>query len=380
MTRRSVVVTAVLALVVVALGGYHERSRLRRAYERLTNDSGKVELRLRVKEKQAHPFHRPLASPAFLPAKEASYMRPDDPVVGIRANGKSWALPWFVLKNHHVANLDLDGAPWAITFCERCTGSAAYDPVVDGRRLHFEEIGVYRGVPLLTDLETGSYWEDFSGRAFRGPLSGKVLEQRPAIQSVWKDWLADNPDTLVVSGAGEPRDGHGSRDYPGDPFAGRGLGDTVLKLDDRLPPATLVLGVWDGNRARCYPLFELEAHAGVVPDLFEGRPIVALRRPGTLETSAFDTRLDGTQVELRFEGSALVDTRSGSHFTMFGEAVDGPLAGKHLTWVRSGMEEFNTWAANHPGATIFDWTPEKAVAAAAAAAAIPVPTPSDEHN
>jgi hypothetical protein len=49
---------------------------------------------------------------------------------------------------------------------------------------------------------------------------------------------------------------------------------------------------------------------------------------------------------------------------MFGDALDGPLSGRKLTFVRSGIEEFNTWAAHHPGAEIFGRTPEKAVVAA----------------
>jgi hypothetical protein len=48
---------------------------------------------------------------------------------------------------------------------------------------------------------------------------------------------------------------------------------------------------------------------------------------------------------------------------MFGDALDGPLSGRKLTFVRSGIEEFNTWAAHHPGAEIFGRTPEKAVVA-----------------
>ncbi len=323
-----------------------------------------VELTVYTARQKQRPHVQPLQDPRFLAASDASGMRPDDPVVGLHENGRTWALPWWVLKNHHVANLDLDGKPYLVTFCERCTGAAAFDPVVDGKRLRFRIGGAYKGTPLLVDDETGSYWDIFEGQAFRGALAGRSLAERPVVQSVWKDWLAANPDTLVVDGTGERRDGHSAEAYPGDPEAGHGLGDTILELDDRLPPATLVLGVTVGASWRCYPLSELDSRGGIVSDVVGGQRIVAVKRPGSLESLAFEASLDGHDVALRFDGGKLVDATTGTHFDMFGDAVDGPLSGNKLVFVPSSIEEFNTWAAHHPGAEIFGGKPEMAAAAA----------------
>ncbi len=324
---------------------------------------GSTELGVYTAGQKYRSWAQPLQDPRFLPASSASAMRPKDPVVGFRENGRAWAIPWWVLKNHHVANLDLDGKPYLVTFCERCTGAAAFEPIVDGKRLRFRIGGSYKGTPLLVDDETGSYWDIFDGQAFQGTLAGRSLPERPLVQSVWKDWVAANPETLVVDGAGERRDGHSTGHYPGDPHSGHGLGDTILELDDRLPPATLVLGVTVGATSRCYPLAELDSRGGVVEDVVGGQRIVAVKRPGSLESLAFERSLDGEDVTLRFDEGKLVDTTSGSRFDMFGDAVDGALSGKKLAFVRSGIEEFNTWAAHHPGAEIFGWAPEKGVAA-----------------
>jgi len=357
------------------------RPLLDRGYRRLRGrESGKAELQLWRGEALSREYVTPLETPRWVRGPDATRMRPEDPVLGIRAGGRPWALPWWVLKNHHAANLELEGTPYLVSFCERCTGGSLFDPVMDGKRLRFRVRGLYRGAPLLVDDETGTYWDMFSGEAFEGPLAGRALVRQPIVQSVWKEWLAANPGTLVVDGEGEPRDGHGSGNYPGDPFAGRGLGDTILNLDDRLPPATLVLGAKVGAAWRCYPLSELESRGGAVTDVVAGTRVILLKRPGSLEALAFLASLDGHDVELRFDGTTLVDAGTGSRFTMFGEAIDGPLAGKRLTFVPSGIEEFNTWAAHHPGAEIFAWTPEKAAVAAAAAAATPAPSSSDRHD
>ncbi len=325
---------------------------------------GRIDLALQSDAQRQVPHLQPLEHPKFVPASRASaVMRPEDPVVGIRdQNDRSWAFPWWVLKNHHVANVELDGKPYLVTFCERCTGAAAFDPVVDGKRLRFRVGGWQKGTALLVDDETGSYWDVFEGEAFQGPLSGRSLREHPVIQSAWKDWVAMNPGTLVVDGTGERRDGHGAQHYPGHPASGRGLFDTILELDDRLPPATPVLGVTVGATSRCYPLADLDSRGGVVVDVVGGQRIVAVKRPDSFESLAFDSGIDGRAVELRFQGAALVDTVSGSRFDMFGKAIDGPLVGKQLSYVRSGIEEFNTWAAHHPGAEIFGRVSQESVA------------------
>src|SRR5687768_18138169 len=76
---------------------------------------------------------RPLENPRWLGAGEATEMRSDDAVVGLEFEGGAWALPWWIMKNHHVANLELNGKPLLVTLCEVCSSAAAFDPVIEGR-------------------------------------------------------------------------------------------------------------------------------------------------------------------------------------------------------------------------------------------------------
>lgn len=69
----------------------------------------------------------------------------------------------------------------------------AFDPEVDGRRLHFE----LRGVDVV-DRETGSQW-DVLGRATGGPLEGAELTPIRFLDTFWFAWVAFHPDTLLHS-------------------------------------------------------------------------------------------------------------------------------------------------------------------------------------
>src|SRR5262245_41442831 len=88
-------------------------------------------------------FCFPLVDPRWVGAGDARHMRPDDPVLGLEFDGRAWALPWWIMKNHHVANLELAGRPLLVTLCEACSSGGAFDPVVDGRRLNFHLEGLY---------------------------------------------------------------------------------------------------------------------------------------------------------------------------------------------------------------------------------------------
>ncbi len=74
-----------------------------------------------------------------------------------------------------------------------------FDPVLDGRRLHFSSDG-----DDVVDRETGSRW-DVLGRAVAGPLRGSELEPSRHLDTFWFAWVSFHPDTsLLGAGTGEP--------------------------------------------------------------------------------------------------------------------------------------------------------------------------------
>ena len=58
----------------------------------------------------------PLDFPAVVPASEASWMSDDELVLGAVQNGAARAYSIFMLRLHHVANDELGGEPYLVTF------------------------------------------------------------------------------------------------------------------------------------------------------------------------------------------------------------------------------------------------------------------------
>jgi hypothetical protein len=310
--------------------------------------------RLYRAERLADYWAQPLNGPRWTDGDD--HLRGDDPVLGLYTNHQARALPWWIMKNHHVANLAFDDLPVLVTLCEMCSGAAAFRPVVDRRRLMFRLRGQYNATILLEDDSTHSLWSPFTGAALAGPLRGAMLERLPLWQCLWHEWRTLHPTSLVLYGEQSLREGHGCEYSPGSPGIGPGFRRSLAHpVDERLPHNTLVLGVENGASARAYPLQRLAQIGPTLNDAIGGTQIVIRCRPGTLHALAFYRRV-GERV-LSFAASAtgeVYDEETRSVWNDMGEAIAGPLIGAQLQYFKSGVEEWYAFAAYHPGAGIFE--------------------------
>jgi hypothetical protein len=182
-----------------------------------------------------------------------------------------------------------------------------------------------------------------------------VLEAFPLYQCTWQEWLDTCPDTYVVSGEGETREGHGAGHSPGS--LELHFIDSVRQhvgLDERLPPNELVLGVSGSRLAKAYPIRDLSERGAILHDDLAGEPIVVFSRPGTIFALAYSPSLDDRLLTFEVEGGIIRDRETGSAWSVMGTAEAGPLTGRQLTFVRSYVEEWYTWAAAHPGTSILE--------------------------
>ena len=304
-------------------------------------------------------FVLPLNDPDWRAADAADYMKSDDPVLGLYYHGKSWALPWWVMKNYHVANLTVDRQALLIAFCEECSTGIAWNPIVNGRRLTFRAAGMYNGSILLTDDQTKSYWTPFTGEALDGPLKASKLKQMQLVQCRWHEWRRLHPQSLVAYVPEELRAGHGSYHFPGmqkNPFE-----RYLLKpLDKRLASGDAVLGVGDGPSARTYPLSVLDglaehaANTVVLTDTLGKDEIVIFHERGSWLTTVFNRKFRGKLLGFSVDDDGRpVDSIYHSHWNYEGEALDGPVAGEKLRPFPSRVEEWYIWAAFQPGTNIY---------------------------
>ncbi len=285
----------------------------------------------------------PIDAPRFETVADAE-VADREPVMVVERAGETHVYPLAILTFHEIVNDVIAGQPTLVTYCPLCNSALAFDPVVDGRVLDFGTSGrLWRSNLVMYDRQTHTLWSQFVGEAIVGELVGTALERLPSAIVSWADVRTARPDARVLS-----RDTGHDRPYGSNPYVGYDTAEAPLLFDGDtggpLAQIERVVAVGEDDPV-AVPLTALEQQR-VVPIEVDSEELVVFWAPGT--ASALDTAVlaDGANVgasgvfEPVMDGQRLTfaaageqhfsDRETGSRWTVLGEAVDGPLAGRRL--------------------------------------------------
>ena len=311
----------------------------------------------------------PLDDPKFITPEQADqWLGDQEPVISFEINGEARAYPLQILTWHEVVNDEVGGVPVVATFCPLCNSAIVFDRTLDGVVHDFGVSGKLRNSDLIMwDRQTESWWQQFTGEAIVGELTGKKLTFLPASIISWADFKAGNPKGQVLS-----RDTGFNRPYGQNPYVGYDRADSPPllfdgELDGRLQPKERVAAVAIGDAAAAFPFSVLEEER-VVQYTVGGQDLVVFFKPGTRSaldglligdsnevgaTGVFDVNLEGQTLTFRADGDSFVDNETGSVWTILGEATEGPLAGKKLTPIVHANHFWFSWGAFKPDTRIY---------------------------
>jgi hypothetical protein len=311
--------------------------------------------------------------PIFQPVTAGGWLEPQEPIIAF-GQGDDWrAYPIQILVWHEIVNDVVGDTPVTITFCPLCHTAIVFHRRVGDRVLDFGTTGNLRHSDLVMyDRQTESWWQQATGQAIVGELTGTKLEFLPAQLISWQAFLDANPDGKVLSrDTGYIRD-YGTNPYPGydridtDPF---GLDDTTL-LDDRLSAKVRILGLAIGTEAVAYP-FPLLAEHQTVNDEVGDTPVVVVWSDGTVSglggetvaggeivgaANAFSREIDGRTLTFESAGNGTMrDVQTDSTWSFEGRAVAGQLEGLRLELLVADSPFWFAWAVFRPDTRI--WQP-----------------------
>lgn len=217
-----------------------------------------------------------LTEPEMTAGDKADYLRDSDLVLGVEMEGQARAYPTRILVWHEIVNDTIAGKPVAVTFCPLCGTGIAFERRLGDKTLEFGVSGLlYNSDMLMYDRNTESLWSQIPGKAISGSMAGKQLEKIPVQHTEWGDWLAQHPETRVMT----LDTGH-QRDYDNYPYRGYEqslqLMFPVEHRDKRYHPKDLVIGLAEGNKARVWPFHELMKTDGRISDQFDGKPVTVV--------------------------------------------------------------------------------------------------------
>jgi len=288
----------------------------------------------------------PIDDPKFTTFEDADeYLGALEPVISFEINGDARAYPLQILTWHEIVNDVVGGVPVAITFCPLCNSAIVFDRTVDGIVHRFGTTGKLRHSDLVMwDRATESWWQQLTGEAIVGELTGTKLNFLPGPIISWEDFKTAKPDGQVLS-----RDTGFQRPYGENPYVGYDRVDNPPflfngDLDGRLLPKERVVSVTVNGEDAAFP-FPILQNERAVNYKVGGRDLAVFFKPGTLSAldglligdsddigaaGLFDADLDGRKLTFRFDGNIIVDDETGSSWNILGQAIEGPLTGKSL--------------------------------------------------
>ena len=202
---------------------------------------------------------------------------------------------------------------------------------IDSLRLRFHLAGINNQNFLMRDEETGSYWQQISGRAVSGPLVGRSLALVSSDELSFALWKAEEPQGTVAGDIAAYTPQYAPKDWD----VRKRKAPTVLSYRDHgLEARDLVLGIsaFGGSRAFRYDSL---LTAKLIVDHVGAEPIMIAVGPDEASVRVFRRRIPGLMQPPQFyrapaqttEASLFMDDATGSGWNFEGCAVSGKSQG-----------------------------------------------------
>jgi len=263
---------------------------------------------------------------------------------------------------------------------------------VNGSVLHFYLAGINNQNFLMRDKETGSWWQQITGKAIFGQMQGASLELVPSDELTFGEWKSEVSDGKVLAPVPKYIKEYDSKWEP-----------EVAKLPvvisfpgTELKSRDVVVGVTLDGGSRAYPWDTLVKQSPVV-DQIHGMPVLVVVGPDGKSFRVFIRRIDGKEAEFFLKGEAggetpaaakpepspaqkpassaastatvspasantsstagkewaLLDTATASEWNFQGCAISGAAQGKCLDRVPALKDYWFDWRNYHPDTSIY---------------------------
>jgi hypothetical protein len=310
--------------------------------------------------------------PDFESVRAASrWLNDREPVMVVEHGDEAKAYPLSILIWHEIVNDVVGGRPLAVTYCPLCNTALVFDRQLDGRLLDFGTTGRLRHSDLVMyDRQTESWWQQVTGEAIVGELTGAKLQFVPQTTLAWRSAREMYPNLQVLS----RNTGH-DRPYGRNPYVGYDdrSNSPIARFfrrdtDPRLPAMERVAAVEIGDGWAVG--FEVLQRERVVNAARDGTPFVVFWEAGAAsaldagqiaqgrdvgQTAVYDRRVGDRSLTFRAVQGGFQDRETGSRWDLAGRAVAGPLQGQRLRAIPHGNHFWFAWIVFRPDSEL--WSP-----------------------
>ncbi len=217
----------------------------------------------------------------------------------------------------------------------------------------------------MRDEQTGTWWQQITGKAVFGPLKGQQLDAVLSDELTFALWKQESPGGQVLAPVAKYLKEYDSN---WEPELAK-LPVVISFPGAQLQSRDVLVGVQIEGESRAYPVKTLLAESPV-QDRLGGSPILLVVGPAKKSIRAFVSRIGGSDLEFFRNTTAptptsdakqtptpandwnLIDS-TGAKWDFRGCALDGPFQGKCLDPVYSLKDYWFDWRNYHPDTTIY---------------------------
>ena len=282
----------------------------------------------------------------FMARSEVSAIPVGKLVVGVVLNGEARAYPIELIGYHHQVRDTVGGVPVMVTYCTVCHTGRVYSPELNGKPEHFRLVGMDHFNAMFEDATTKSWWQQATGQAVAGPLTGTWLKEIPSEQVRLSSWLKKYPASLIMQ-----KDTLYVKNYKHLQGYDQGtIPDDLEKRDTKSwQNKSWVIGVKLGDLRRAYDWNDLLVE-GIIEDTLNQEPILVYAESDNMSFHAWKRKLDGQVLNFSKDltGMNLTDQQTQSLWTAQGECIQGTLKGKSLEKIPAYQEFWHSWKQFQP--------------------------------
>ncbi len=218
---------------------------------------------------------------------------------------------------------------------------------IAGLRLTFHLAGINNQNFLMRDDQTGTYWQQISGKAVSGPLRGSQLTPVHSDELTFAAWRAEAPAGTVLADVKQYAGDYAPRDWD----VQMQRAHTVIDFHEHgLHARDLMLGIQLSGASRAY-LYDDVIREKLVKDRIGGKPVLLVVGPDGQSVRAF--RVAAGEDFYRLPDGVLMDAPTGSRWNFQGCATSGPSQGKCLPPVDMLKDYWFDWRNYNPATTVY---------------------------
>jgi hypothetical protein len=223
---------------------------------------------------------------------------------------------------------------------------------VAGLRLTFHLAGINNQNFLMRDDQTGTYWQQISGKAVSGPLRGSQLPFVHSDELTFGTWQSEQPQGTVLQDAAKYTSEYAPKDWDA------GMLRTPVVIDFRehgLKARDLMLGIRAFGASRAFPYDQVIREKLVEDHVGAERVLLVVGGDGQ-SVRAFRSHLPGIQGAPDFyrkPDGVVVDAATGSEWNFQGCAISGKAKGMCLEPVEVIKDYWFDWRNYNPKTTIY---------------------------